>query len=414
MKSLLFKNFSWSFVGSLIYALTQWLLIIIIMWSGSPHDAGIYSLGLALGAPLVMFINLNFRAIQSTNLSIELGFQSFKITRMMGNLFFIIVFSVIILISNYDFQVTIALLLIALNKMIESFSELYYGLFQYNERLDLISKSIMIRGVAGTFFFGLGYYILDNLSFALMIMFIIWTLNFILFDYKNGKQFLDDMPKEYNNSNIKYLIKIGLPIGLVSFIASFNVNIPRIIFEKYLTLEALGYFTTIFYLVLIIGKFMTSVSSTVLPMMARLYENNEKNPFIKIFKLIIVGLLAFSIIIIMISYFWGTELLTILYGKGYDQFRILLLLIMIYGLFNYLGFTCEIGLNAMKQYKFRLYIEILVAIVVSVSSIYFIPLYGLNGGAIALIISVLIKFILLAALFANKYLTLFMQRGVTN
>ncbi|MBM7095680.1 oligosaccharide flippase family protein [Bacillus sp. H-16] len=403
MKSLLFKNFSWSFIGSSIYALSQWILIITIMRVGSPHDAGVYSLGLALSAPIIMLINLNFRAMQSTDLSIRFGFNAFKVTRILGNALFFCVFLIILAITNYNIEIATALVLIALIKIIESFSDLYYGLFQYNERLDLVAKSTILRGVLGTLLFGFGYYIFKDLSLALVLMLVMWTLNLIFFDIKNGKYFLKEMQSEAKNLKIKSLIKIGLPIGLVSFIASLNVNIPRLVFEQYLTLEDLGYFTAIFYLVLVIGKFMTSLSSATLPRMANLYENGNLISFFKIFKLIMFLLMFFSSLTIMISYFWGSELLLFVYGEDYYSLNILLILIMIYGLFNYLGFAFEIGLNAMKKYEFRLYIEIFVTLAVIFSSIYFIPNFGLNGGAIALIISAIFKTILLTVLFMFKY-----------
>jgi O-antigen/teichoic acid export membrane protein len=411
MKKTLFKNFSWSFIGSSIYALSQWLLLIIIMRFGSPYDAGIYSLGLAICAPLVMLINLNFRALQSTNLSLEMGFNSFKRVRVFGLLFIIVVMLAYLFVSDHNNEIIIALSLIALSKIVESISDLYYGLFQYNERLDIVSKSNIFRGLIGTFSFGAAYIITGKLTVALFILLLAWTLNLIVYDYKNGKQFLKEgFNKKIDRSNGILLIKIGFPIGLVAFLGSLSVNIPRIIFERYLTLEDLGVFTSIFYLVLVIGKFMTSLSSAVLPRLARLYETNEMKLFLKIFKVVLLTLLSFSSLLILVSYFLGAEILTILYGDEYKKFRLLLLLVMIYGLFNYFAFSLEIGLNAMKGYKFRLYVEILATILVFFLSMYFIPNYGLNGGVYALILSALLKVALLAALFLSKYST--KERGV--
>ncbi|ALS77874.1 hypothetical protein AUO94_04075 [Planococcus kocurii] len=410
MKKLLIKNFSWSFLGSLIYALTQWFLIIIIAKLGSPTDAGVYSLGLAISAPIIMFINLNLRAIQSTDLSIELGFSTFKFTRILGLILFVLTFLTIIIVANYSFEITIILLLIALNKIIESYSDLYYGLFQYHERLDLVSKSYIYRGIIGTIFFGISYYLFKELKIALVFMFTIWLLVLIIYDVKNGKKFLINTPKIVEKNKMLVLVKLGLPLGLVGLIASLNVNIPRITIERYLTLEDLGYFSVIFYLVLIIGKFMTSVSSAVLPRMANLYQNGNKIAFMKILNIVFCLLTLFSVVLILSSYYFGSEILEIAYGAEYSSFKMLLVYIMIYGLFEYLGFVFEVALNAIKYYKHRLSIEILAMIFMILSSIILIPEAGLKGAAIALIISAVLKFLLLGFLFTKIYSN--EQRGV--
>lgn len=405
MNNSLMKNFSWSFIGNLIYALTQWFLIVIIAKLGSPYDAGVYSLGLAISAPFIMFINFNFRALQSTDLSSKYGFTSFKAIRVLGILFFLFVFLILIIISNYSFDVMIVLFLIALSKIVESFSDLYYGLFQYKERLDIVSKSTINRGIIGTTFFGIGYYFFEDLIFALIFMTTIWILNLILYDLKNSEIFLKDSSEIIVKDNIVKLLRIGFPLGLIASIASLNVNIPRIVIENHLTFQELGYFTVIFYLVLVIGKFVTSISSAVLPRMALLYKENKKNVFLKILSMIIIFIAIFSFLIIILSYYFGSELLEIAYGKEYASYKNLLFLIMIYGLFNYFGVAFEIALNAMKVYRYRLFIEVLATLLIIVSSAFLIPHIGLNGAAFSLIFSSIFKLILLIVLFLSKFIS---------
>lgn len=412
MRNRLVKNFSWSFMGGLIYAFTQWLMLIIISRVGSAYDAGIYSLGLAISAPFVLLLNLNFTALQSTDLTVQYGFDSFKRIRVFGNASFILIFSIVLLFSKYNIEIAMVLLLIAISKVIESFSELYYGLFQYHERLDIVSKSNILRGILGTLVFGLGYIIFKELYFALVFLIIVWLVNLLFYDYKNGKKIIKNMPEIIQKTKMMDLLKIGIPLGVVSFLASFNVNLPRLVLKYYLSLEDLGYFSAVFYMVLIIGKFMTSLSSTLLPRMAHLFEENNKTSFLIILKILILLLLSFSYATILFSYYFGGEILTILYGKEYFKLETLFVLIMVYGLFNYLGFVFEMSLNAMKVYQFRLTNEILATLVIIVSSLYFIPHFGINGGAIALIISAFIKCCIFLILFLFKYLTLW--RGEVN
>ncbi|KGR76200.1 lipopolysaccharide biosynthesis protein [Ureibacillus manganicus] len=404
MKSLLIKNFSWSFFGNIVYALSQWVLLIIITRAGSSYDAGVYSLGLAITAPFILLVNLNFTAIQSTNLQVQFGFLSFKFIRLLGNLSFFIVFSIILIMSSYDFNVSIVLLLIALVKVVESVSDLYYGLFQYNERLDLVAISVIKRGLIGTLLFGIGYYFFNELSVALIFILIYWFINLLFYDSKKGNKLLKRMPKSKHSISMWHLVKLGIPLGIAACIASFNVNIPRIFLENYLTFEDLGYFSAVFYMVLIIGKFMTSLASAFLPRLARLYEKNDLRSFTNILKIIILMLLILYLLIMNVTYFFGSELLGLIYGEEYKHLRKLLMLIIFYGLLNYLGFVFETGLNAMKEYRFRMVCEVLVSSVIIGGCFYFIPQFSLIGAAVVLIIAAAVKCSFLISLFLVQFL----------
>lgn len=391
MKHLLLKNFSWSFIGNFLYAFCQWLLLITITQLGSAEEAGIFSLGLALCAPFVLFINLNFAALQSTNLTAEFGFRPFAFIRILGNILFISVFAIYLFLSNYEFHIIIVLLLIAISKAIESMSDLYYGLFQYRERLDLVSKSTIIRGSLGTIFFAIGFLLTKSLSIAILCLTIIWLLNFLFFDLRYGQKMKEGLPKKLVKQHVTNILKISIPLGFVAFFASLNVNIPRITLEKYSTLEQLGYFSAVFYLVLINGRFMTAVGNTILPRLARLYEEKQMPQFFKIVKLAVSLVICLSFVTIILCYFFGSTLLTFFYGKEYSHLTFLLILVMIYSLFNYLGYVFETALNAMKGYQFRFLNELSATAIIFASSICFIQLYGINGGAFALIIGSFVK-----------------------
>lgn len=385
------KNFSWSFVGNFLYAFCQWLILITITQLGNAEDAGIFSLGLALSAPFVLLINLNFSALQSTDLTAKFGFSIFAFIRIIGNGLFLVIFFIALIFSNYEFHIMIVLLLIAISKVVESISDLYYGLFQFRERLDLVSKSTIIRGIFGTLFFAIGYRLTKSLSFAVLCMTIIWLLNLLFFDIKNGQKMKEGLPTKLVKQHGIKILKIGIPLGFVAFFASLNVNIPRIVLEKYTTFEQLGYFSAVFYLVLINGRFMTAVGNTILPRLARLYEERKMKSFIKIVKFSVLLVINLSLLLIIVCYCFGSSLLAFFYGKDYNHLTYLLIFVMIYSLFNYLGYVFETALNAMKGYQFRLVNEIGVTIMIFLSSIYFIPLYGINGGAFSLIIAAFIK-----------------------
>ena len=60
-------NFSWTFVGNVIYAACQWAMLVVLAKLGSPEIVGQFALGLAITAPVIMLTNLQLRAVQATD-----------------------------------------------------------------------------------------------------------------------------------------------------------------------------------------------------------------------------------------------------------------------------------------------------------------------------------------------------------
>ena len=61
------SNVVWTLIGSLTYALCQWVMLSVLAKWGSPALVGEFALGLAVTAPVFMLTNLQLRAIQATD-----------------------------------------------------------------------------------------------------------------------------------------------------------------------------------------------------------------------------------------------------------------------------------------------------------------------------------------------------------
>ena len=76
------QNFSWTFIGSTIYALSQWLLIVVLAKFGSAEVVGQFSLGLAITAPIILFSNMQLRNIIATDSVNQYSFSEYYGTRI--------------------------------------------------------------------------------------------------------------------------------------------------------------------------------------------------------------------------------------------------------------------------------------------------------------------------------------------
>lgn len=70
----LFQNFSWTFIGNVVYAISQWGIIVVLSKFGNVMMVGQYAIGLAVTAPIILFANLKLRDVQATDASSKFRF----------------------------------------------------------------------------------------------------------------------------------------------------------------------------------------------------------------------------------------------------------------------------------------------------------------------------------------------------
>jgi O-antigen/teichoic acid export membrane protein len=85
MANSLKKNFFWSLAGNIIYALCQWLMLVIIARLGNEKDVGAYTLALAISAPIVLFLGMNLRVVIATDQKHDFKFRDYLFLRIISS-----------------------------------------------------------------------------------------------------------------------------------------------------------------------------------------------------------------------------------------------------------------------------------------------------------------------------------------
>src|SRR3954466_10204757 len=75
-------NFSWTFIGNVVYAGCQWGMLMVLAKRGNPQLVGEYALGLAVTAPVIMLSNLQLRAVLATDANEEHPFSAYLWLRL--------------------------------------------------------------------------------------------------------------------------------------------------------------------------------------------------------------------------------------------------------------------------------------------------------------------------------------------
>ena len=237
--------------GNVVYAACQWGAIVALAKLGSSFIIGQFSLGLAIATPVLMFTNLHLRAVQATDARRLTPFAEYLRLRTAMTLCGLAVICAIAWFGNYQPQTTLVILAVALAKAIETISDIHYGLFQLNDRLDETGRSMMLRGLLSVFALATGLYLTRNVLWGCILLALVWLAALLGFDVPRGRRFAAQAHQASQRAGRSLrqwkLMRTALPLGIATTLAALNLNMPRYFIHSRLGERSLGIYSAMAY-----------------------------------------------------------------------------------------------------------------------------------------------------------------------
>ncbi len=401
----LIRNVSWIFVANLIVSFTKWLLLVIIAKLLSPAEVGAYSLAFAIGAPITLFANMKLRSLYITERKND--FSDYNNSRKLLSLISIIVLTAIgfFIYPQYFYII----LFVGLMKVFDLQSDLYYALPHKEENMSYIAKLLILKHIITLITFFVSLIMTENLVFSLITQLTIQILFFYLIEKKGIERNYEVNSKRFNFGKVKKVILLGLPLGFVQMIFSFNVFYPRYLLEFFESTEILGYFSAIAYILVVGNILMNAVSQNFLPYLSREVKINNYKKFKRV---VFIDLSLFSlflgVLLILFSYLFGEIFLSMFYGKEYAKFVDILILVSFSIAINFISMNFDTALLAMRFISIQPKISVFVLVVNLIIGYILIRNYGIYGATYTIIITNSLQ-LLLRILFVNQKLNSLMR-----
>ncbi|MBD2212390.1 oligosaccharide flippase family protein [Nostoc linckia FACHB-104] len=388
-------NFSWTFIGNTVYAGCQWGMLVVLAKLGSPEMVGQFTLGLAVTAPVIMFTNLQLRAVQATDAKQQYLFSDYLGLRLLGTTLALIVIAAITLMSGYQLQTSLIVLLVGLAKAFESISDVYYGLIQQHERMDRMAISLMIKGLLSLLLLGMGVYISGQLMWGVVGLVLAWAVVLVTYDIRSSTYILSSQKfaqkPRLHLQTLSKLIWLALPMGFVMMLISLNTSIPRYFIDGYLGQRELGVFAAISYLMVAGNMVVNALGQSASPRLAKYYVAGNQVAF-RTLLLQLVGIAALmggvGVVIVLLA---GQEILTLLYRPEYAQYTDVFVWLMIAASIEYIASFLGYGMTAARYFRVQMPLFASVTTASAIVCLWLIPIWGLQGAAIALIVSAIVQ-----------------------
>jgi len=406
------SNFAWVLAGNVVYAACQWGMIVALAKLGSTLMVGQFSLGLAIATPVLMFTNLHLRAAQATDARRLYVFAEYLQLRSVMTVAGMAVIAGIAWFEHYERQTTIVVLTVALAKGIEMLSDIHYGLFQLNDRLDQTARSMMFRGALSVVALSLGLYLTHNVVWGCVGLALAGLAALLFFDIRRVPSFVgrqdcpaQSLPRQWN------LMCLALPLGIVTTLASINLNMPRYFIEARLGEHQLGIFSALAYATVAITLVSDSLGHCAIPRMSRLHARGQTAEFRSaVFRLSAIGC-ALGLAGLAVAEIVGARLLTIFYSPQYAAGARVFVVLMLATAIHCVSGMLTSGILAARFFMVQVPMFVVVVASTALACWRLVPTSGLMGGAEAMVVGAVVRLVLAA--FVVGYLLLPRAKNIT-
>lgn len=400
------RNFSWTFIGNLIYSGCQWGMLVVLAKLGNPEMVGTFTLGLAVTAPVMMFSNLQLRDIQTTDAKNHYLFNDYLGLRLITTGLALPIILWITLATGYKGETAIVIILIGFAKGLESISDVFYGLLQKHEKMDRMAISVMMKGSLSLLMLSIGTYISGSIIWGVLGLVIAWACILLIWDIPSYRWLINKFTSEgeipdslegrtakprWQLGTIRKLIWLSLPLGLVMMLISLNANIPRYFLEHSLGKKELGVFAALAYLIVAGNMVVSALGSAARPRLAKYYAGGNVSAYQKLLLQLVAIACLLGLSGILVAWVAGGQILTIVYQPEYAKYTELLIWLMVTAGIGYVSSFLGEGMTAARYFRTQIPLFIVVTSTSAIASFWFIPKNGLKGAAIALMIAEIVR-----------------------
>lgn len=396
-------NFAFALVGNLLYTVSQYLILTLLIKNFRSDEVGGYLYALAFVSPIVLPFDMQLRSFYITERKNGLSFHDYQGFRLVSNGIALLIVLVSALILKPDMLLTISL--VGVSKIIESQSDMYYGAAQKAERMDYISYSKFFKGLAALALVGICIYAGMDINQVLMAWAALWFVVLIVFDARLTLRLAGIKRKVgvvWNKEVFVSIFKISLPVLILSFVDKFAANYPSYVVENKLGLSAVAIFGAIIYFRSIGAQVINPMGAVVAPRLADYYSDGKHADFMHLLKRTTFSAFILGIAGIVIALLFGKWILPLLYTAEYTQYSNLLVLVMIYCLVTYLYVFIGTAITCLRVHWVKLPIHI-VSFGVLAALMFFTKELTLTSVVINMIIAESVMFVLYTSSFLVLY-----------
>jgi O-antigen/teichoic acid export membrane protein len=394
-------NVWWTLLGNAGFALSQWGVLVAIAKTGDVVAVGHFALALAVTAPVFIAASMQLRSVQSTDVKQQYPFSEFLGQRICAVAVALLV--VALLARQYEIAVWTPIVLMGAVKGVECISDIVCGVFQSRERMDLVTRSMLLRGSASLAAVAVCLPFTRELSVWVSALLLARTIVLAGYDLPRCNGFVSMLKPRFDPKRMIVLTKVAAPLGFVAMITSMNVNIPRYQIERSLGASELGIFSALSYILVLAVTITSAIGQSATPRLAATLAAGDTRRFAILSGKLALLVSAAGAALVATAFLAGPQLLTLLYGPLYATHANIFTLLAIATAVSLPASIVGYCTIATQAFAVQVPIAVATTLVTYGASAWLIPMKGLPGASLVLIITATVQLVLAAAVLVSVF-----------
>lgn len=386
------RDILWTFAANMTANVAQFALVSALAHWANPQTVGQYSYGLAITAPLFLWLGFQLRNVMVTDIQEEFSFSSYLALRMIC-LGLALVLCLVLIWQAPNWSVTFML---AVAKLFEGMSDLLYAQLQRANHLDWIAQGTLLRGMLGLTV-PLALFVLSHqLTLAVAGVAVVNLILLLAHDYWRARPFLPrfQMP---GWRPLRTLLGVVWPLGVVAGLISLSANVPRIAVEHQLGSASQGIYSALSYAYVVGSVVVMAMGTALTTQFAQRYAGGQYTAFLKLTAQFAGAALLVGSLLVLGGAVAGPPVIRVLFGPEYAEHQSLFIWLLVAGTVGYVASAVGVSMTGARRFKEQLPLFAVVAVALYLLCERLIPAYGLLGAAYASLIAFILQ--LLGSLF---------------
>lgn len=378
-------SYLWNMAGSMLMAFQSVIMLMILTRTLGLVEAGIFTIAYANANLFLTIGKYGMRYFQVSDVKNQFTFAEYRVSRVvtsLGMLGVSVAYTLYASVSNgYTMEKTQVIIWMCLFKVVDGIEDVYNGLYQRKNRLDVASKMLTLRMIFTIAVFGLGLIIVRDLLLALIIATIFTTILLILFirwtygGFSIGKERIE-------KKNIFLLLKVCFPLFAGSFLSFYIGNAPKYAIDAILTDELQACYGFIAMPVFVIGLLNNFIFNPMLFRMSMLWSEKKVKEFV--YRTVMqTGVVAIITIVCMLgAWLLGIPVLSWMYNTDLTPYKTELLILLLGGGFLGLSGLLNAVITIIRYQKSLMWGYVVMAALAYIFSDRIVRHYEMMGAAI--------------------------------
>lgn len=385
------RNFLALLAGRFFAALSMWLALIVLAKLSDPATVGMYALAQAVCLPLAEIARMGLREVYASDTAGNYEFGDYLGLRCLAILVALVSMVAAAVVVAESRLVVIIIAIYALSRGLELFSDMLYGLFQKQERMDYIARSLCLLGPLSLALLALGYWLTGSLWVAIAGQAAAHLAVLLYYDLPTGRRraLLQQPPRLWPGWHITIvarLARLAMPLTFATVLVMLALYLPRLMVEQALGLEALGYFAAIMVLAMAPARLVHTLGMASSVRLANYHASGDRGGFLRLLGKMVTGAAAAGATGVVLAAQFGDALLRVVYTEEYAAYADVLLGVVVAATLRFTAEATQFGIIAARRFWWLTFQHSCVALTAVVSCLSLIPADGLQGAALALII----------------------------